>query len=416
MEKLKIEGINKLKGEIKIPGDKSISHRAVMFGSLADGETNIENILLSEDTLRTIECFEEMGVKIDVDKTNNKARIIGSGIYGLKKPTKDLDCGNSGTTMRLLSGILAGQDFSSSLVGDASLSKRPMDRIIIPLTKMGGNIKGANDKYPPLHIYPSKEIRGIEYELPVASAQVKSAIILASIYSKSKSNIIEKKVTRDHTERMLKYFGEGQFIGKEIYVPGDISSAAFFIVGASIIKGSSIRIMDVNINPTRNGIIDVLREMGGNISIENVRNVNNEPMADIDVAYASLKGVNVDENLIGRLIDEIPILAVAAAFAEGTTIIRNAEELKYKETNRIKAMVNELKKMGADIDELPDGLIIHGKKELKPSIVDTYKDHRIAMALSIAALNVQGVSEIKNSECVNISFPSFYSNILDLFE
>jgi 3-phosphoshikimate 1-carboxyvinyltransferase len=413
---LKIERINQLKGEIKIPGDKSISHRAVMLGSIAEGETNIENVLLSEDTLRTIECFKEMGIKIDVDKTNNKVKIVGSGIHGLKKPNKALDCGNSGTTMRLLSGILVGQEFPSTLVGDESLSKRPMDRIIIPLTEMGGNIKGERDKYPPLNIFPSKEIKGIKYVLPVASAQVKSAILLASIYSKSKSNIIEKKVTRDHTERMLDYFGEGQFRGKEIYVPGDISSAAFFIVGASIIKGSSIRIKGVSINPTRSGIIDVLKAMGGNIEIENIRNINNEQMGDIAVTYAPLNGIDVDENLIGRLIDEIPVLAVAAAFAEGTTIIRNAEELKYKETNRIKVMVNELKKMGADIDELPDGLIIHGKKELKPSIVDSYNDHRIAMALSIAALNIEGISEIKNSECVNISFPDFYTRIFSLIQ
>lgn len=413
---MQLERISKLKGEIKIPGDKSISHRAVMFGSLGEGETNIENILLSEDTLRTIECFKEMGIKIYVDKTKNKVRIVGSGIHGLKQPKKALDCGNSGTTMRLLSGILVGQDFSSTLVGDTSLSKRPMDRIITPLTKMGGKIEGEEGKYPPLNIYPSKELRGIEYELPVASAQVKSAILLASIYSISKSSIIEKKITRDHTERMLDYFGQGKFKGKDIYVPGDISSAAFFIVGATIIKGSSIRIKDVNINPTRSGIIDVLRSMGGNITIGNVRNINNEPMGDIDIAYAPLKGIEVDEKIIGRLIDEIPILAVAAAFAEGVTIIRKAEELKYKETNRIKAMVNELKKMGADIDELPDGLIIRGKKQLRPSIVDTYNDHRIAMALSIAALNIEGVSEIKNSECVNISFPDFYTSILGLVE
>ncbi|MCQ4923835.1 3-phosphoshikimate 1-carboxyvinyltransferase [Tissierella carlieri] len=413
---MKIEGIKALRGEIKIPGDKSISHRAVMLGSISKGETTIENVLLSEDTLRTIECFREMGIKIDIDGKENRVRIQGKGIYSLEKPSKPLDCGNSGTTMRLLAGILGGQKFSSTLIGDDSLSKRPMDRIIIPLTKMGVNIKGEENKYPPLRIYPSDELQGIEYELPIASAQVKSSILLASIYSKGRTKVIEKKTTRDHTERMLEYFGQGEFKGKEIYVPGDISSASFFIVGASIIKDSSIVIKDVGINPTRSGIIDVIKAMGGNIRIENIRTINNEPIGDIFVSYSPLKGIELDENIIGRLIDEIPVIAVAAAFAEGTTIIRNAEELKYKETDRIKAMVNELRKMGADIEALSDGLIINGKKSLNPTNMNTYNDHRIAMALSIAALNIMGESKITDTQCVNISYPNFYETMWEILE
>jgi len=413
---LKIEGKKTLKGEIKTPGDKSISHRAVMLGSISKGETIIKNILLSEDTLRTIECFREMGVDIVIDDKENILKINGNGIHGLKKPFKPLDCGNSGTTMRLLAGILVGQNFSSTLIGDISLSKRPMDRIIIPLTKMGANIKGYNDKYPPISIEPSNELQGIKYELPMASAQVKSAILLASIYSKGETKVIEKKITRDHTERMLEYFGKDKFMGKEIYVPGDISSAAFFIVAATIMEGSSVTIKDVGINPTRTGIVDVIKAMGGNIKIDNVRSINNEPIGDIYVSSAPIKGIELDKNIIGRLIDEIPIIAVAAAFAEGTTVIKNAEELKYKETDRIQAMVNELKKMGADIEALPDGLIVRGKKELSPAIVNTYGDHRIAMALSIASLNTKGISKIENSQCINISYPGFYQTISRLLE
>lgn len=413
---MKVKGIRRLIGEVKVPGDKSISHRAIILGSIAKGETTIYNILLSEDTRRTIECFRRMGIEIKIYEEENIVKIKGKGLHGLKSPTKPLYCGNSGTTMRLLAGLLVGQKFSSTLVGDESLSKRPMDRVIIPLTKMGANIQGEGDKYPPLSISPVKELKNIEYELPVASAQVKSAILLASIYGKGIPRIIEKKVTRDHTERMLSYFQDREFEGKDIYVPGDISSAAFFIVAASMIEGSSITLRDVGVNNTRSGIIDIIREMGGDIKIDNLRESNNEPMADISISSAMLKGIELDEDVIGRLIDEIPIIAVAAAFAKGTTVIKGAEELKYKETDRIHAMVTELKKMGSDIEALPNGLIIKGKSKLYPKILESYNDHRIAMALSIGALNIDGESKVENSQCVNISYPSFYSTIWELVE
>jgi 3-phosphoshikimate 1-carboxyvinyltransferase len=413
---MEIIGKKKLKGEKKVPGDKSISHRAVIFGSISKGETTVENVLLSEDIISTIKCFREMGVKIVINEEEDKLRIIGNGLYGLKKPSKPLDCGNSGTTMRLLSGLLAGQDFESTLIGDESLSKRPMDRIINPLRKMNGNISGVSDKYPPLNIYPSKGLQGIDYTLPMASAQVKSAILLASLYANGETKVEEKKTTRDHTERMMEYFSEDDFIGKNIYVPGDISSAAFWMVGASIMKGSSIVLKDVGINPTRTGIIDVLKFMGGNIEVKNIRNINKEPVGDIYISYSPLRGIELDPSIIGRLVDEIPIIAVGAMFAQGTTIIRGAGELKYKETDRIQAIVTELKKLGGNIEALEDGLIIKGTDALHPGVLDSYDDHRIAMALSIGALNIEGKSKITNTKCINISYPKFYESLWEIVE
>lgn len=413
---MEIIGKKKLKGEIKVPGDKSISHRTVIFGSISKGETTVENVLLSEDIISTIKCFREMGVKIVINEEEDKLRIIGNGLYGLKKPSKPLDCGNSGTTMRLLSGLLAGQHFESTLIGDESLSKRPMDRIINPLRKMNGNIAGSDDKYPPINIYPSKGLQGIDYTLPMASAQVKSAILLASLYANGETKVEEKKTTRDHTERMMEYFSEDDFIGKNIYVPGDISSAAFWMVGASIMKGSSIVLKDVGINPTRTGIIDVLKSMGGNIEVKNIRNINKEPVGDIYISYSPLRGIELDPSIIGRLVDEIPIIAVGAMFAQGTTIIRGAGELKYKETDRIQAIVTELKKLGGNIEALEDGLIIKGTDALHPGVLESYDDHRIAMALSIGALNIEGKSKIANTKCINISYPKFYESLWEIVE
>lgn len=422
---MEIKGNVKLIGEIKVPGDKSISHRSIMLGSIAEGQTKVRGILLSEDTLRTIDCFKAMGVEIEVDERDNKASVQGVGLYGLKKPIKPLDCQNSGTTMRLISGILLGQKFSTTVYGDNSLNNRPMNRIINPLRLMGGNISGKEDKFPPLNINPTGELHGIDYTLPVPSAQVKSAILLASLYSNSVTNIKEEKTTRDHTERMLDYFGanieytskdvclkgNSELKAKDIFVPGDISSAAFFIVGASILEGSSIVIKEVGLNPSRTGIIKVLKSMGASIEIYNQRTLNNEIFGDIKVVYQALSGINLEGDIIGTLIDEIPIIAVAAAFAHGKTTIRNAEELKHKETDRIKAIAMELRKMGCNIEELEDGLIIHGDQKLKGCILNSHNDHRIAMALTIAALNSSGNSRIANSNCVNISYPNFYSDL-----
>lgn len=414
---------NGLIGETNVPSDKSISHRAIICGALSQGETIVKNILLSKDVLNTINCFRQMGVSIKVDGSN--AYIQGVGKYGFKKPKVALDCGNSATTMRLLSGVLVGQDFSTTLIGDNSLMNRPMERIISPLSEMGGNIEGKEGKYPPLEIKPTNKLKGIEYKLPIASAQVKSAILLASLYSSGKTIIIENKITRDHTERMLNYFGEGilikgneiiinngqKFVGKELYVPGDISSAAFLMVAATLVENSHIIIKNVGINPTRDGILEVLKEMGGEIKVFNKRLVNNEPIGDMEIKHSPLKGCVIEGDIIGRLIDELPIIAVLGALAEGKTIIKDAEELRYKETDRIKAMVLELKKMGAEIEELSDGMIINGVKELEAGELNSYGDHRIAMALSIAALKADGKSIIKGHESVNISYPNFYETL-----
>lgn len=414
----------KLIGEITVPGDKSISHRSIIIGSLAEGITTVNNILMSEDVKRTIKCFQDMGV--DIKEDGHRIFIEGVGLYGLNKPNNILDCGNSGTTIRLLSGVLIGQKFSTTLTGDKSLINRPMDRIIIPLRKMGGNINGREDKYPPLEIKPTVDnLKGISYELPVASAQVKSSILLATLYGKGTTKVVENKTTRDHTERMLKYFGGQVFnedgeiyiksnsylVGKDIYIPGDISSAAYFMVASSLIEGSHIVIKNVGINPTRTGIIHVLKEMGADINILNEKIINNEPIADIEVKYAPLKGCKIEGKIIGRLIDELPIIAVAAALADGRTIIRDAKELRYKESDRIKAMSVELSKMGAKIEELSDGMIIDGVDRLRPAKLNSYGDHRIAMALTIATLRAKDKSSIHGFEFINISYPGFYKTL-----
>lgn len=421
-------GKYKLVGKIKVPGDKSISHRAVIMGSIAKGLTVIENILISEDVIKTIDAFKNMGVNIEI--MEKKALIEGVGIYGLKKPSTPIYCGNSGTTMRLLSGLLVGQKFSSILTGDDSLMKRPMDRIIIPLSNMGANIKGVKNKYPPLNIKPTNILNSICYKMPIASAQVKSSVLLATLYAKGTTKIIENKITRDHTERMLKLFGanirckgneilmdsENELYGKKLYIPGDISSAAYFIVAALLIKGSHIIIEDVGINPTRAGILSILKKMGANIRIFNEKKINCEPVADIEVKYSKLRGITIEEDEIGKLIDEVPIIAVAATLAEGRTVIKGVDELKYKESNRIKTITEGLSNMGAYIKTLPDRMIIEGVQELKPAFLNSYNDHRIAMALSIAALTAKGSSHINKSECINISYPEFYTTLFKLLQ
>lgn len=416
-----------LSGIINIPGDKSISHRSVMFAALASTPVVIKNFLYAQDCLSTVSCMQALGAKIEKDESNN-LHVLGQGLLGLKEPENILDAGNSGTTLRLLSGILVGQSFFSVLTGDASLRSRPMARVVTPLTMMGGNIKGRQGaKYVPIAIMKSKadKIHGIEYTMPMASAQVKSAILLATLFASSPSIITEPYVSRDHTELMLETFGvqvkrEGTSVSinpvdelhapAEICVPGDISSAAFWLVGATIIPNSHLILKNVGINPTRTGILDILKEMGADITIENRRFSGAEPVADLVVQSAELKGAVIDGAIIPRLIDEIPILSVAALFAKGKTIIRGAEELRVKETDRLKAVASELGKMGAIITETDDGLIINGPQELRFADCDSYHDHRMAMSLAIAGSASQGVS-IHKPDCANISYPNFFATL-----
>ncbi|MDI3518744.1 MAG: 3-phosphoshikimate 1-carboxyvinyltransferase [Caldanaerobacter sp.] len=410
---------NSLKGVISVPGDKSISHRAVMIGSIAEGLTEVENFLVAKDTLSTVECMRKLGVDIKLE--GNRVKVYGKGLY-LSKSSEVLDVGNSGTTIRLLMGILAGQEFETILTGDDSIKRRPMGRVIVPLTLMGAKIEAREGNFAPVKIRGGK-LRGIEYKMPIASAQVKSSIMLASLYAEGRTVIEEPALSRNHTELMLQTFGarieiDGKKIfcypgskllkGQKIIVPGDISSAAYFIVAANLLPNSEVVIKDVNVNPTRTGIIDVLKGMGGNVELINERYVNNEKIADIVVKSSKLKGIEIGGDLIPKLIDEIPVIAVAAVFAEGTTVIKNAEELKVKESNRIKSMTSELGKMGAKIFETEDGMIIEGTGFLRGAEVESYNDHRVAMSLWIAGLLAEGRTIIKKAECVDVSYPDFY--------
>ncbi|MGB9814210.1 MAG: 3-phosphoshikimate 1-carboxyvinyltransferase [Thermovenabulum sp.] len=419
-----LEGKRRIKGEITAPPDKSISHRSVMLGAIAEGVTEVERFLPADDCLSTVECFRKMGIDIRFDAPD-KLVINGRGLRGLKKPDGPLYAGNSGTTIRLLSGILAGQSFEATITGDESLLKRPMGRVVEPLSMMGAVIEGAcGGKYAPLTIRGGR-LRGIRYELPVASAQVKSAILLAGLYAEGETTVIEKHKTRDHTEIMLAHFGSrisaadgevrltpvDKLSAGRVTVPGDISSAAFFMVAAAINEDSELLIKDVGINPTRTGIIDVLRKMGCDIKIHDERIQNGEKVANLFIKGNGLCGTTIEGEIIPRLIDEIPVIAVAAAFAEGETVIRDAGELRVKESDRIKAIADNLRRFGADVTELEDGLIIRGGRSLKPAEVESFGDHRIAMAMAVAALSIPGVSKIKNAECVKISFPDFFETL-----
>ena len=417
-----------LKGEVTIPGDKSISHRAIMIGSLADGPTEITNFLEGADCLSTISCFQKMGIQITKEKDTITVR--GKTLDGLSTPCEVLDTGNSGTTTRLICGILAAQPFSSVLTGDSSIQRRPMKRIMEPLNQMGAAITSVmeNDCVP-LHIKGS-DLYGIHYKTKVASAQVKSAILLAGLYADGKTTVTEPSPSRDHTEIMLRKFGakvdtEGNSVtvyprprltGQKITVPGDISSAAYFIAAASIVPNSEIIIKNVGINPTRAGILTVAKQMGANITLSNPSKGNGEPVADLIVKSASLTGVTIEGDRIPTLIDEIPIIAVMAAFAKGRTVIKDAAELKVKESNRIESVVGNLKKMGADIEATADGMIINGGKPLKGARIDCAKDHRIAMSFTIAALACSGKTDITDAECVNISYPDFYKDLKSICE
>ena len=409
-------------GEVTIPGDKSISHRAVMFGSLADGLTEVTNFLQGADCLSTIEAFRKMG--IEIENTPEKILIHGKGLHGLTAPSSILDMGNSGTTTRLISGILAGQSFESTLTGDASIQKRPMRRILEPLSMMGGNIVSVNgNDCAPLHI-TGAPLHGIHYHSKVASAQVKSAILLAGLYADGETLVTEPSLSRNHTEIMLRYFGadlssedktakvcpEPHLQGQKIRVPGDISSAAYFIAAGLLVPGAEILIKNVGINPTRDGILKVAKEMGGNITLLNENN-DGEPTADLLVKHSQLHGITIEGDIIPTLIDELPVINIMAACAEGTTVIRDAAELKVKESNRIDVMVQYLSAMGCDITGTDDGMIIVGGRPLHGTEVDSHLDHRIAMSFAIASLIADGETEIKGSDVVNISYPDFYADL-----
>lgn len=432
---MKFKKSGSLKGNITVPGDKSISHRAVMFGALAEGITEISNFLQGADCLSTIDCFRQLGIHIDNDSSVNTVIIHGKGLNGLTKPMTMLDVGNSGTTMRLLSGILCGQNFSASINGDESIQKRPMGRILTPLRLMGSDIRSEADtncsplfiNTEPGGIRPTR-LKGIHYLSPVASAQVKSCVLLAGLYADGETSVTEPSLSRNHTELMLKEFGatvnssgntatilpQPKLTGRKIKVPGDISSAAYFIAAGLLVPNSEIFIKNVGINPSRDGILQVLRQMGAEIILENVIDDGGEPVADLLVRHSELTGIEIGGEIIPTLIDEIPIIAVLACFAKGKTVIKDASELKVKESNRIDVMVHNLSLMGADITATEDGMVVSGGTPLHGATIDSKFDHRIAMSFAIAGLMAEGETEILNSECVTISYPQFYSDLSSL--
>lgn len=424
---MEIKKLTNLHGELTVPGDKSISHRAVMFGSLAKGTTKITHFLEGADCLSTISCFRKMG--IDIENNSGEILVHGKGLHGLSAPVDILDVGNSGTTTRLISGILAGQNFVSELTGDNSIQSRPMKRIMTPLLSMGADIasiKGNN--CVPLRI-TGHPLKAIHYDSPVASAQVKSCVLLAGMYSDGITSVTEPVLSRNHTEIMLNYFGaqvtseettasiapEPSLFAREITVPGDISSAAYFIAAGLLVPGSEILLKNVGINPTRDGLLRVCKDMGADITLLNV-NMEGEPTADLLVRTSSLHGTTVGGEIIPTLIDEIPMIAVMAAFAEGTTVIKDAKELKVKESDRILVMAENLSRMGADITPTDDGMIIHGGKPLHGAEIDSYLDHRVAMSFAVAGLLCDGPLSIKGGDCVKISYPEFYEDLYRLGE
>lgn len=415
-----------LKGTLRVPGDKSISHRSVMIGALAEGETRVTGFLPGVDCLSTIACFRAMGIQIRQDQ--DSVLVNGKGLHGLSRPDHALDCGNSGTTMRLMSGILAGQSFSSALTGDDSLRSRPMARVIRPLSSMGADIRSMDGNgCAPLLIAPAS-LHGIAYDSPVASAQVKSCVLLAGLYADGPVSVTEPAISRNHTELMLGGFGaslhtsgktvtidpDPVLLASDIRIPGDISSAAYFIAAALMVPGSEILLENVGVNPTRDGMLSVVEMMGGTIQTENQLISCGEASADLLVRHQPLHGCVIEGDLIPRLIDELPVIAVLAAYADGTTVIRNAEELKVKESNRIDLVVSMLSSMGADITATEDGMIIHGGKPLHGAVVDCRKDHRMAMSAAVASLIAENETEIPDADCVRISYPGFYNDLRSL--
>lgn len=420
---MKFTRTQRLRGEVTIPGDKSISHRAVMFGSLAEGTTEVTGFLRGADCLSTIDCFRRLGITVE-DK-NERILIHGQGLHGLSAPEQLLDTGNSGTTTRLISGILSGQNFETTLTGDASIQKRPMGRIMEPLSQMGASIESIRGNgCAPLRIQ-GRSLHGIHYTTKVASAQVKSAILLAGLYADAPTSVTEPALSRNHSELMLHFFGadvrtegttatiqpEPELTGQKVNVPGDISSAAYFIAAGCISPDSEILIRNVGINPTRDGILKVCRLMNADVTLLNENADSGEPTADLLVRTSSLKGCTIEGDLIPTLIDELPILAVMACFAEGTTLIRDAAELKVKESDRIAVMTENLTAMGAHVTATEDGMIIEGGYPLHGAVIDSHLDHRIAMSFAIAALNADGETRIQGADCVTISYPAFYKDL-----
>lgn len=424
---MEIKKQTRLRGELTVPGDKSISHRAVMFGSLAQGTTRITHFLEGADCLSTISCFRKMGV--DIERNASEILVHGKGLHGLSASSEILDVGNSGTTTRLISGILAGQSFTSELNGDASIQSRPMKRIMTPLQSMGADIVSIKGNgCAPLRI-TGKPLQAVHYQSPVASAQVKSCVLLAGMYADGITRVTEPVLSRNHTEIMLNYLGakvtsqgttasiepEPVLKAREIQVPGDISSAAYFIAAGLLTPDSQILLQNVGINPTRDGILKICRAMGADITLLNV-NDEGEPVADLLIRSSQLHGTTVEGSIIPTLIDEIPMIAVMAAFAEGTTVIRDATELKVKESDRIAVVTEGLRRMGADIQPTENGMIIHGGKPLQGAKINSYLDHRIAMSFAVAGTICDGTMDIVNGDCVNISYPGFYKDLYSLGE
>lgn len=416
-------GASSVRGAFTVPGDKSISHRALLFSSLANGKSEIKGISTGGDVKSTMSCLRQLGVRID--ETGETVTVYGKGKSAFSKPGSILDAGNSGTTMRLLTGILAGQKFETTITGDETLRKRPMQRIVGPLSEMGAKIVGTDNMTAPLRIFPSDSLHGIRYELPLPSAQVKSSVLLAGMFAEGETTVVEPVESRDHTERMLRLkkvkgpsglettISSDYVVSPAEYdVAGDISSAAFFLAAGAILPGSSVTARGISLNPTRTGFLDILAEMGANVGIENTREAAGEPIGDVTVSHSELHGIEISGGMIPRLIDELPVVAVMAAFAKGETVVRDAHDLRRKESDRIVAVVDNLDAMGADVRELDDGFVVNGTGDLKGAEVDSYKDHRIAMAFAIAGLAAEGKTVIRNAEWAQISFPEFY-DVLD---
>ncbi len=421
MQNYAVRPVKGIRGEIAVPGDKSISHRSIMLGSISRGETTVRGFLRGEDNIATLNAFRAMGVAIDDD--GETLRIAGKGLRGLSEPTDVIDCGNSGTSMRLLTGLLAPQRFYSVLSGDQYLRRRPMRRVLEPLARMGACLYGREGgEKAPLAII-GRDLAGISYASPVASAQVKSALMLAGLYADGETRISEPHLSRDHSERMFRHFGADvetgpggvvvrsgrELEGRDIVVPGDISSAAFFMVAALIVPGSELLIRGVGVNPTRTGIIDILTAMGGSIELLDQREVSGEPVADILVRSSRLKGIEIAGEVVTRAIDEFPVICVAAANAEGRTVVREARELRVKETDRIAAMATNLRAVGVAVTETEDGMDIDGVEQVAAGAVESFGDHRIAMSMLVAGLSAAGEIAVSDTECVATSFPTFFS-------